>query len=120
MESGLSALLHLRATLDAVGDAVRDGRTDTLLQRESELGDALSRLRAAASSAGGGAAGGRPGEWRAAVQAARGALRRCERLGGTARDVVRAVLVAQGRAGAYDRDAQEAFRPARGAVDARG
>jgi len=120
MQSGLSALLHLRATLDVIGDAVRDGRTDTLLQHESSLRDALERVRGAASNASAPAPAEERGEWRTALRGARAALRRCERLGGSARDVVRAVLVAQGRAAGYDRGAQEAFRPARGAVDARG
>ena len=120
MQSGLSALLHLRATLDAIGDAARDGRTDTLLDCESQLVDALRRLRTSAPDAEAGEAGVDGSAWRAGLAATRAALRRCERLGGGLRDTVRAVLVAQGRAGAYDRGAQEAFERARGAVDARG
>ena len=120
MQPGLSALLHLRATLGAIGDAIRDGRVDTLLRSESELGEALGRLRAAASPLAVEAAGAGSAELREAVKGVRQALRRCERLGSSSRDVVRAVLVAHGRAGAYDRGAREAFQPARGAVDARG
>jgi hypothetical protein len=120
MQSGLSALLHLRTTLDAIGDAVRDGRTDALLHNEVQLADDLRQLRAAASRPDGPAGGAEFSEWRAALASAHAALRRCERLGSSARDVARAVLVAQGRAGAYDRGAQEAFQTAPGAVDARG
>jgi hypothetical protein len=120
MQSGLSALLHLRATLDAIGDAVRDGRTDALLQNETRLADDLRELRAAAWGRGAPRPGADLAEWQAALASAHAALRRCRRLGSSARDVARAVLVAQGRAGAYDRGAQEGFQPARGAVDARG
>ena len=120
MPSGLSELLHLRETLDAVGDAVRDGRTDALLHNETRLAQDLRALRAAASRLDATGSGTDLAEWRAALSSAHAALRRCERLGRSARDVARAVLVAQGRAGAYDRGARESFEAARRAVDARG
>ena len=120
MPSGLSALQDLRAALGRVGDALATGHLDALLVSEPLVADAITRLRAALPPTLDTLDDSDRDLLRREVAASFRALRRCERLGASMNDVARSVLVAQGRAGGYDREGQESFDARRGALTARG
>jgi len=119
MQSDLSALEDLRAALQSLGDALAAGRVDLVLASEPRVTSALTRLQAIQQS-------GIPlsnvdrGRLNEAAAGSQAALRRCQRLGASLADVVRCVLIAQGRAGAYGREGRETFELRGGALTARG
>jgi hypothetical protein len=119
MQSDLSALEDLRAALQGLGDALAAGRIDEVLASEPRVTGALTLLQTIHPS-------GIPlsdvdrGRLREAAAGSQVALRRCQRLGGSLADVVRCVLVAQGRAGTYGREGRETFESRGGALTARG
>jgi len=120
MPSGLTALQDLRSALARVGDALAAGQPGALLACEPLVAEALAHLQAALPASLDSLDDNLRDRMRREVAASFHALRRCERLGASLTDVARAVLVAQGRAGGYDRDGQESFEARGGALTARG
>jgi hypothetical protein len=117
MQSGLAALRRVRQALDATGNALAAGRLGALEASEADLAEAASSLSPHLGST---LDPSERGALREEVARTRAALRRCDRLGGSLADFVRIALVAQGRAGAYDRGGHEAFGARTGAFQARG
>lgn len=117
MQSGLSTLRHIREALEAAGDALISARLEALEANEAVLALAVSRLRHLPHEAP------RGDQWpayRDELRRARLALHRCVRLGTALNEFVRAALVAQGRAGAYDRGGQETVEVRAGGLHVRG
>ena len=117
MPSGLVALRRVRHALDAAGDALTAARLDSLEGGTADLSEAASSLSALLGAS---IASSERGAFVEELARTRAALRRCDRLGTSLADFVRAALVAQGCAGAYDRDGHEAFGTRPGAFHARG
>src|SRR5437868_4738667 len=93
-----SATARLRASLDAIAAALQSPNLDALLAAELDLSaalDGVARLGAVSLQ--------ERGAVRDELVRARAALSRCRTLGSVVDDVAEALLIAQGRAGDYDR-----------------
>jgi hypothetical protein len=117
MSSGPIILRQLRAALETAADALAAARPDPLSATERELATIVERLPLVLEASAD--ADGREA-LQAEAAAVDAALRRCRRLGGALGDVVRAVLLAEGRTGIYDRDGVESIAVAGSGFDARG
>lgn len=105
----IDAILHLRASLDAIAAALAQPDVAHLTAAEAALADALAEV------------GSIRGVERAdrhmlaaEVIRARAALQRCRVLGGAASDAARASLIAQGRSDSYGRSGAATEPPLRG------
>lgn len=112
----VATVRRLRATLDTIADALASARLDALLTAETELAGVVARL----PSIGDLRDERERAELRDELAGAAAALTRCRRLGESLGHFVRCSLVAQGRAGAYDRSGHEAMHARAGALNARG
>jgi hypothetical protein len=105
----VDALLHLRASLDAVAAALAQPDVAQLTSAEAALAEALTEV---------GVIRGVERADRHLIAAevirARAALQRCRILGAAASDATRATLTAQGRTDSYGRSGETAVTPLRG------
>ena len=112
----VATVRRLRATLDTIADALASARLDSLLTAETELASVVAHLPSI---------GDVPDEGeRSALQhelsRAAAALTRCRRLGESLGHFVHCSLLAQGRAGGYDRSGHETTHAHVGALNVRG
>jgi hypothetical protein len=104
LPSATDVVSDVRRLLDAIGDALVEGQVDALLAVERELGAAVHRLAALEA----GVAASDRGTVRAEIEAARGALTRCRRLGSMLERLALSALSDQPRSGAYTRTGRAA------------
>jgi hypothetical protein len=88
--------------LDTIGHALAEGRAESLLHAEQELGPAVQALAAIAARPPSIHPHDRP-DLRSALLRCRAALARCQRLGASLEQCATAALEAGGRGGAYTR-----------------
>lgn len=107
------AVVSLHVALDSTADALAGPRLDALLASEAGLAAALEGLPPVENVKS--LTADDRAQLRAQLEGALLSLRRCERLGASLTDFVRASLLAQGRTGSYGRSGVESEPVARSA-----